>query len=98
MEGMNCGTLSSTVFKDLQRGIDACASVSDFESHKAVQYLTTIPVNSGPCGGAALAALWQLADNSSRPKWLCKDSVVVILSTEGLRQYYGSNRVEAVQE
>lgn len=98
MEGMNCGTLSSTVFKDLQRGIDACASVSDFESHKAVQYLASIPVHSGPCGGAALAALWQLADASSRPKWLCKDSVVVILSTEGLRQYYGSNRVEAVQE
>ena len=98
MEGMNCGTLSSTVFRDLQRGIDACASVSDFESHKAVQYLASIPVHSGPCGGAALAALWQLADAPSRPKWLCKDSVVVILSTEGLRQYYGSNRVEAIQE
>jgi diaminopropionate ammonia-lyase family len=87
MEGMNCGTLSSTVFKDLQKGIDACASVSDLESHKAVQYLATIPVNSGPCGGAALAALWQLADTSSRPNWLCEGSVVVILSTEGLRQY-----------
>ena len=87
MEGMNCGTLSSTVFDDLQRGIDASATISDFESHKAIQYLADRSINSGPCGGAALAALWRLADAPNRPTWLTEESVVVILSTEGLREY-----------
>ncbi|KZM19145.1 uncharacterized protein EKO05_0010180 [Ascochyta rabiei] len=87
MEGMNCGTLSSTVFKDLQTGVDASATISDFESHQAIQYLAGRSVNSGPCGGAALAALWRLAKSSHRPAWLTEDTVVVILSTEGLREY-----------
>ncbi|KAF2629265.1 diaminopropionate ammonia-lyase [Macroventuria anomochaeta] len=87
MEGMNCGTLSSTVFEDLQQGIDASATVSDFESHQAIQYLAERTVNSGPCGGASLAALWRLADTPSRPVWLAEDAVVVIFSTEGLRDY-----------
>jgi len=87
MEGMNCGTLASTVFSDLQRGVDASATISDFESHKALQYLAKRSINSGPCGGAALAALRRLADRQSRPAWLTKDAVVVILSTEGLRDY-----------
>lgn len=87
MEGMNCGTLSSTVFKDLQTGVDASATISDYESHEAIQYLAGRSLNSGPCGGAALAALWRLADSPQRPVWLTEDSVVVILSTEGLREY-----------
>lgn len=87
MEGMNCGTLSSTVFKDLQRGVDASATISDYESHQAIQYLSSKSLNSGPCGGAALAALWRLAESTDRPAWLTEDAVVVILSTEGLREY-----------
>ncbi|OSS50220.1 hypothetical protein B5807_04704 [Epicoccum nigrum] len=87
MEGMNCGTLSSTAFQDLQQGIDFSATISDYESHQAIQYLSKYSVNTGPCGGAALAALWRLADNRVRPEWLREDSVVVILNTEGLREY-----------
>lgn len=87
MEGMNCGTLSSTVFQDLQHGIDASATISDFESHQAIQYLSSKSVSSGPCGGAVLAALWRLAESASRPDWLTEDTVIVILSTEGLREY-----------
>ena len=87
MEGMNCGTLSSTVFEDLQQGVDASVTISDFESHQAIQYLAKQSVNSGPCGGAALAALWRLANTPDRPAWLTEDTVVVILSTEGLREY-----------
>ncbi|KAH6629708.1 diaminopropionate ammonia-lyase [Boeremia exigua] len=87
MEGMNCGTLSSTVFQDLQRGVDVSATISDYESHQAIQYLSSNSVNSGPCGGAALAALWRLAESTYRPKLLTDDSVVVILSTEGPREY-----------
>jgi diaminopropionate ammonia-lyase family len=87
MEGMNCGTLSSTVFQDLQEGVDASATISDYESHQAIQYLTSESVNSGPCGGAALAALWRLAESTCRPEWFTEDAVLVILSTEGLRDY-----------
>lgn len=87
MEGMNCGTLSSTVFQDLQQCVDASATISDYESHQATQYLTSQFVNSGPCGGAALAALWRLAESTCRPEWLTEDAVLVILSTEGLRDY-----------
>ncbi|KAJ4288954.1 hypothetical protein N0V90_011296 [Kalmusia sp. IMI 367209] len=87
MEGMNCGTLSSTVFEDLQKGVDASATVSDFESHQAIQYLSNRSINSGPCAGAALAALWRLAESRERPAWLTEDAVVVILSTEGPRDY-----------
>ncbi|KAF3037878.1 hypothetical protein E8E11_005104 [Didymella keratinophila] len=87
MEGMNCGTLSSTVFQDLQRGVDASVTVSDYESHQAIQYLSNNSINSGPCGGAALAALWQLAESTDRPVWLSENAVVAILSTEGTREY-----------
>lgn len=87
MEGMNCGTLSSTVFKDLQQGLDASTTVSDFESHQAVQYLLSLSVDSGPCGGASLAALWRLAESPDRSAWFTEDTVVVILNTEGLREY-----------
>ena len=87
MEGMNCGTLSLTVFGDLKAGVDASVTVSDFESHQAIQQLAENFINSGPCGGAALAALWRLAESAKRPVWLTEDAVVVILSTEGTREY-----------
>lgn len=87
MEGMNCGTLSSTVFHDLQHGTDASATISDYESHQAIQYLSSKSINSGPCGGAALAALWRLAESLSWPKWLTEDAVIIVLSTEGPREY-----------
>lgn len=87
MEGMNCGTVSTTAFNDLQAGVNASATISDFEAHQATAYLGEQSINSGPCGGAALAALRRLADGRSRPAWLHKDAVVVILSTEGQRQH-----------
>ncbi|KAJ5526223.1 hypothetical protein N7494_012873 [Penicillium frequentans] len=85
MNGMNCGTVSSTAWPDLQRSVDACVTVSSYESHCAVQYLTSKSVTAGPCGGASLAALRRLAREES--SLLTKDSVVVLLSTEGARPY-----------
>ncbi|KAJ5297497.1 hypothetical protein PENANT_c005G08576 [Penicillium antarcticum] len=85
MDGMDCGTVSSTAWPDLQRLVDACVSVSSYEAHCAVQYLTSNSVAAGPCGGASLAALRHLAKEESAI--LNKDSVVVLLSTEGARQY-----------
>ncbi|KAJ5101693.1 Peptidase M20 [Penicillium alfredii] len=87
MDGMNCGTVSTTAWPDLQRLVDACVTVSSYESHCAVQYLTTNSVPAGPCGGASVAALRRLAATKQGSSILSKDSVVVLLSTEGTREY-----------
>ncbi|KAJ5972316.1 uncharacterized protein N7479_002234 [Penicillium vulpinum] len=87
MDGMDCGTVSSTAWPDMQRLVDACVTVSSYESHCAVQYLTSKSVAAGPCGGASLAALRQLATSKEGTSLLKKDSVVVLLSTEGAREY-----------
>ncbi|KAL4893734.1 tryptophan synthase beta subunit-like PLP-dependent enzyme [Aspergillus ambiguus] len=85
MDGMNCGTVSSTAWPDLRRFVDACVTVSSAESHAAVQDLATRSVHAGPCGGASLAALRRIARESSG--LLRDDSVLVLLSTEGARPY-----------
>lgn len=87
MDGMNCGTVSSTAWPDLQRLVDACITVSCYESHSAVQYFSSKSVPAGPCGGASLAALRHLAGAKEATSLLNKDSVVVLLSTEGAREY-----------
>ncbi|KAJ5928592.1 Peptidase M20 [Penicillium verhagenii] len=85
MDGMNCGTVSTTAWPNLQRLVDACVTVSSYESHRAVQYLTSNSVHAGPCGGASLAAVQRLAQEAS--SLLNEQSVVVLLSTEGARPY-----------
>lgn len=87
MDGMNCGTVSSTAWPDLQRFVDASVTVSCYESHSAVQYLSSRSVPAGPCGGASLAALRHLAASGEATSLLNKGSVVVLLSTEGKRDY-----------
>ncbi|KAL4877082.1 tryptophan synthase beta subunit-like PLP-dependent enzyme [Aspergillus karnatakaensis] len=85
MDGMNCGTVSTTAWPNLQRLVDASVTVSCYESHQAVQYLAESSITAGPCGAASTAALRRLAAESS--SLLTKDSVVVLLSTEGPRDY-----------
>ncbi|KAE8144978.1 tryptophan synthase beta subunit-like PLP-dependent enzyme [Aspergillus avenaceus] len=87
MDGMNCGTVSSTAWPDLQKLVDACVAISCYESHCAVQYLAAQSVTAGPCGAASLAALRRLATSKEAGHLLNKDSVVVLLSTEGPRPY-----------
>ncbi|KAK2026305.1 diaminopropionate ammonia-lyase [Colletotrichum zoysiae] len=87
MEGLNCGTVSLTAFDDLHAGIDASATVSDLESHEAVKYLEAKGVRSGPCGGATVAALRQPAQVYPRPSFFTEDAIVVLLNTEGPRNY-----------
>ena len=87
MDGMNCGTVSTTAWSDLKRLVDACVTVSSFESHEAVRLLTSKSVPAGPCGGATLAALRRLGAEASTSALLHSDSVVVLLSTEGAREY-----------
>ncbi|RDW61755.1 putative Metallopeptidase (JCVI) [Aspergillus mulundensis] len=86
MDGMNCGTVSTTAWPNLQRLVDASVTVSCHESHKAVKYLALRSVSAGPCGAASLAALRRLTKEGSQ-SLLTKDSVVVLLSTEGPRDY-----------
>ncbi|KAL4935093.1 hypothetical protein BDV06DRAFT_217675 [Aspergillus oleicola] len=85
MDGMNCGTVSTTAWTNLRRLVDASVTVSCYESHIAVGYLSEQDINAGPCGAASVAALRRLA--AEKPEMLKKDSVVVLLSTEGPREY-----------
>ncbi|KAI9769213.1 MAG: hypothetical protein M1840_004342 [Geoglossum simile] len=87
MSGMNCGTVSSIAWPLLVNGIDASMSVSEIESHEAVQRLRSVGVNAGPCGAASLAALQIVARGDRDAVGLCADSVVVLFCTEGFREY-----------
>lgn len=93
MAGLNCGTVSATAWPDLQRLVDVAVTVSCRQSHQAVEYLASSSssrpaVTAGPCGAATVAALRRLASDTEAAKVvLGKDSVVVVLSTEGPREY-----------
>ncbi|KAI1764942.1 acetylornithine deacetylase [Hypoxylon sp. FL1150] len=88
MSGLDCGTISSISWPVLQSGVDASLTISDYEAHLASVYLTNeANVSSGPCGAASLAALRRLNDSDKTKLGLKHDSVVVLLSTEGEREY-----------
>jgi acetylornithine deacetylase/succinyl-diaminopimelate desuccinylase-like protein len=87
MSGMNCGTVSTTAWPILKSGIDMSLTVSDYESHEAVKELVSMGVNAGPCGASTLAALRRITGKDMSLLGLTKDSVVVLLSTEGAREY-----------
>lgn len=85
MDGMCCGTVSQTSWGVLRYGIDASVEVTDMEAHRDLQYLHTQGVKNGPCGAAPLSALRRLCKENKLG--LNKESVVVLFSTEGARQY-----------
>jgi diaminopropionate ammonia-lyase family len=87
MSGMDCGTVSPSAWNDLQNLVDASTTISCFESHCAVQYLSSHGIASGPCGAASLAALKLLASTKQGTLKLDEKAVVVLLSTEGVRPY-----------
>lgn len=87
MQGLSNATWSTAAFADLQAGIHACVTISDYEAHQAVQYLSTRGVESGPSGAASLVALWRLSEMEPRPTYLSSDSVIVLLNTEGPQEY-----------
>jgi acetylornithine deacetylase/succinyl-diaminopimelate desuccinylase family protein/diaminopropionate ammonia-lyase family len=87
MAGLDCGTVSSTAWPLLQQGVDASATVSDYEAHEATRYLKANGVAAGPCGAATLAALRRLTSSDKQALQLNENSVVVLLCTEGERQY-----------
>lgn len=87
MNGLNCGTLSTTAWPVLQAGIDTSITVSDGEVHAAVQELEAADILAGPCGAATLAALRKACAESNGEQGMNSDSVVVLYCTEGPREY-----------
>lgn len=87
MAGLNCGLLSTIGWPILRSGVDATLTVSDYEAHQAVLHLDTLGVSTGPCGAGSLAVLRRLDDSDKNSLGLNKDSVIVLLSTEGRRKY-----------
>ncbi|OTA98290.1 hypothetical protein M426DRAFT_17549 [Hypoxylon sp. CI-4A] len=87
MAGLNCGTVSSISWPLLRDGVDASTTVSDYEAHKASVYLKSLGVSSGPCGAASLAALRRLNASDKERLGIDGKSVIILLSTEGARDY-----------
>lgn len=85
--GMNCGTVSSTAWPDLRDHVDGAILVNDLEAHAGVERLSRLGLEAGPCGGASLAALTQLTVEQKASLGLHRNSVVVMLCTEGKRPY-----------
>ena len=85
MNGMNCGTVSYSAWEVLRKGVDASVVVSDFQVHCDVQHLHADGVLCGPCGAAPLSALRALCNEQQAG--LDANSVVVLFSTEGARDY-----------
>lgn len=89
MNGLCCGTLSTIAWPILRQGVVGSITVTDLETHDAVRLLKSHGIDVGPCGAASLAALrsvMRYSDVVSALR-LGKDSVVVLLSTEGAREY-----------
>ncbi|KAI0193382.1 tryptophan synthase beta subunit-like PLP-dependent enzyme [Xylaria flabelliformis] len=87
MAGLDCGTVSSIAWPILREGVDASLSVSDYEAHQASVYLGEHGVSSAPCGAATLAALRRLSKSERTTLGLNSNSSVLLLSTEGARDY-----------
>lgn len=87
MCGMNCGTVSTTAWPILKKGVDASVAVTDVEAHQAVEDLRALGVGAGPCGAATLAALRRAVLDRGVDLGLDQNSVVVLYCTEGPREY-----------
>lgn len=87
MNGLNCGTVSTAAWPILKDGVDASVTVSDYETHEGILYLSTQDISVGPCGAASLAALHRLSSSDKATLGLDQTSTVVLLATEGQRAY-----------
>lgn len=85
VSGMNCGMVSMNVWPVLKAGIDVSVTISDAEAHEAVEEMSFLGVKTGPCRASTLTAFRYASSLKSLS--LTKSSVVVLLSTEGTREY-----------
>ncbi|KAH7119804.1 acetylornithine deacetylase [Dendryphion nanum] len=87
MTGLDCGSVSDVAWSILKAGVDASVTISDYEAHKSRDYLQSQGVSAGPCGAAGLAALRRLTLSERHALQLGDKSTVVLLCTEGQREY-----------
>lgn len=89
MSGMCCGTVSPVSWSTLRNGVDCSVLVSDWEAHKTVVELESHGIEVGPCGAGCLAALRKVTADVRARNALEIDtkSVIVVLCTEGKREY-----------
>lgn len=88
MNGLDCGSVSTTAWPFLQAGVDASLTISDYETYIACRDLESVAgVRVGPCGASSLAALRRLTTEDKERLGLNPESVVVLLCTEGPRSY-----------
>ena len=86
MAGLNCGTPSGIGWPTIRDGVSAAVSVTEDECRRAVGDLQGLGQDSGPCGAASLAGVRELlgAPGAREELGLGEDSVVLLISTEGL--------------
>jgi diaminopropionate ammonia-lyase len=87
--GMNCGTTSTMAWEVLRKGVDLSVTVEDIHVHNDLLELHETGVRNGPCGAATLTALKKVCEDgeTKRVLGLGEESVVVLFSTEGEREY-----------
>lgn len=78
---VNGEALFETEWSDLKPGIDASASVSDYEAHQAAIELKAAGVNAGLVGASGLAALNRLDASDKANLGLAESSVIVLINT-----------------
>lgn len=87
MAGLDCGEVSTIAWPFLKDGASASLTVSDHESHIASEELKISGVEAGPCGASGLAALKRLTKAEMIELGLNETSTVVLICTEGIRNY-----------
>ena len=95
MSGMCCGTVSPISWPSLREGVDVSVTIDDWTCHETVLELQGLGIESGPCGAGCLAGLKRVLGDEEARRALGVDggSVVVVLSTEGRREYPVPERV-----
>jgi diaminopropionate ammonia-lyase len=85
MAGLNCGSVSTIAWPAIRDGLDAGVAVTDDQASAAMHRLNQLGVAAGPCGGAALAGVRTVLDDSDRRAALAisEDSSLVLISTDG---------------
>lgn len=84
--GLCCGTLSLNGWSVLRDTIAASVTIDDNMADAAVKELRSFGIRAGPCGAATLAGL-KLVSQGTASSYLSSESIVLIICTEGSRDY-----------
>lgn len=98
MTGLNCGSVSTLAFPILKHSVDFAATVGERDAHEGVRELRDIGIDAGPIAGACVSALHGISVLGEgvqpldlRKMGLDRHSVVVVIATEGRREYEEPN-------